>query len=382
MNFHCRHRTTSAVRLPGNLNHSRNCSVILIVALFLFLLAPLCPVFAGEKIKARGYTVLNTRHKHPPGYDSRKNLPDSREKSNRYVSAKVKPSRQADYGFSKSLRKKLSSKSAIIIDAVTGETIYSHSAEKAGQPASTIKVLTGMIALKYLDGSELVHVSRNAARMPSSKVYLQAGKSYYADDLINAVLLSSANDASVALAEKIAGSEKAFAKLMTHKAGKLGAKRTVCKNATGLTSEGQKSTVRDLAVIFMQAMENDEFSGKMARVKVKTRYGKVLRNHNKALWQVEGAEAGKTGYTRAARQTYVGKFSRNGNEIVVAVLGSETMWDDVKNLVEYGFEVQQNSSDVLASGSGLSEVFPESNKLLDGRQVFLVLTDSKKSSLF
>jgi D-alanyl-D-alanine carboxypeptidase (penicillin-binding protein 5/6) len=151
------------------------------------------------------------------------------------------------------------------------------------------------------------------------------------------VLLSSANDASVAIAEKIAGSERVFAKLMTHKAKAWGAENTVCKTATGLTAKGQKSTVRDLAVLFNRAMDNEEFAARVARRKIKTGYGKVLRNHNRALWQIDGAEGGKTGYTKAARQTYVGKFKRGDDELTVAVLGSTTMWDDVKRLVEYGF---------------------------------------------
>lgn len=235
------------------------------------------------------------------------------------------------------LRKRLTSKSAIILDAESGDMIYSHLPDKPAQPASTIKILTGLIAIQSLENEEWVPASRRAANMPRSKVYLHRGKSYRANDMINAVLLSSANDASVALAEKIAGSERVFAKLMTHKAKAWGAENTICKTASGLTAKGQKSTARDLAVLFSRAMENDEFAKRIARRKVRTGYGKLLRNHNKALWQIDGAEGGKTGYTRAARQTYVGKFRRGDDELTVAVMGSETMWDDIKSLVEYGF---------------------------------------------
>ncbi len=187
----------------------------------------------------------------------------------------------------------------------------------------------------------MVKASRRAAGMPRSKVYLKPGKSYKADDLINAVLLASANDASVALAEKVAGSEKSFAKLMTHKARSLGAKHTVCKTASGLTARGQQSTARDLAMVFDKAMENEEFARRIGKSKVRTSYGKLLRNHNKALWRVKGALGGKTGYTSAARQTYVGKFSRDNTELVVAIMGSETMWDDISRLVEYGFDKKE-----------------------------------------
>ncbi len=235
------------------------------------------------------------------------------------------------------LRRKLSSRSAIIMDAETGQVLYAHKPDRPAQPASTIKVLTGLIAMKSLRDGTKVKVSNKASRMPRSKIYLRKGKQYAADDLINAVLLSSANDASVALAEKVAGSERTFAKLMTHKAKQLGARSTVCKTATGLTSRGQRSTVRDLATIFSSAMRDEEFASRVRKSRVRTRYGGTLSNHNKAMWQIKGAVGGKTGYTHAARQTYVGQFARGNDEITVAIMGSETMWDDISRLVEHGF---------------------------------------------
>ena len=231
----------------------------------------------------------------------------------------------------------VSAKSIIVIDAHSGGTIYSRSPDTPRQPASTIKVITGMLAIDLLKNEERITVSKKAARQPRSKVYLDTRKTYSANDLINAVLLASANDASVALAEKIAGSEKSFAKMMTSRARRWGARNTVCKTASGLTARGQKTTARDLATIFRQAMKDREFAARMKKTKIRTSEGKLLRNHNKALWQIKGALAGKTGYTNAARQTYVGKFKRGGKEIIVAIMGSESMWNDIKRLVSYGF---------------------------------------------
>jgi len=236
------------------------------------------------------------------------------------------------------IEKRISSRSVMIMDADTGETLYAKRPDWPRQPASTIKVLTGMIAIKSLKKNDTIPVSRHAAGMPRSKIYISPQKRYKADDLINAVLLASANDASVALAEKIAGTEKDFAKMMTLRARLWGAQKTVCQTATGLTARGQYSTARDLATIFRHAMQDREFARRMHRTKVKTSYGQVLRNHNRALWRVKGAEGGKTGYTAAARQTYVGKFTRDGESIIVAIMGSETMWPDISNLVEYGFQ--------------------------------------------
>lgn len=239
------------------------------------------------------------------------------------------------------INKHITSKSVIILDAETGETIFAKAPDNPRQPASTIKVLTGMIAIKRLKDNEKVEISRHAEKMPRSKVYLSTEKKYKANDLINSVLLASANDASVALAEKIAGSEADFAKLMTLHARLWGAKNTICRTASGLTAKGQHSTARDLAQIFRHAMQDKEFADRMKRTRVKTSYGKLLRNHNRALWQVNGALAGKTGYTYLARQTYVGQFQRGDDTIVVAIMGSETMWTDIKRLVEYGFKKKE-----------------------------------------
>jgi D-alanyl-D-alanine carboxypeptidase (penicillin-binding protein 5/6) len=230
------------------------------------------------------------------------------------------------------------------MDAVSGKTLFSRSPDTPRQPASTIKVLTGMIAIDMLRNKQRVAVSRKAAKQPRSKVYLDHRKTYLANDLINAVLLASANDASVAIAEKIAGSEKSFARMMTEQARRLGANNTICKTASGLTARGQKTTARDLAKIFRLAMKNREFADRMKKTKIHTAEGKLLRNHNKALWQIDGALAGKTGYTNAARQTYVGKFKRGQDEIIVAIMASETMWTDIKRLVSYGFSAKESTA--------------------------------------
>lgn len=235
----------------------------------------------------------------------------------------------------------ISCRTAIVLDADTGATLYARSPDLAGQPASTIKILTGYIAINTLRDRERIRVSRRAASMPASKVYLRPGRSYRANDLINALLLSSANDAAVALAEKIGGSEAAFTALMNAKARQLGARDTVCKSATGLTHRGQKTTARDLAVMFNKIMRNRDFAERMRQVRIRTSYGLLLRNHNRALWEIAGAEGGKTGYTRLARQTYVGKFRRDGHDLLVAIMGSDTMWHDIDTLVDYGFSCER-----------------------------------------
>lgn len=259
------------------------------------------------------------------------------------------------------VEKRISARSAIIIDPIGNRTLFAKAPDLPRQPASTIKILTGTIALKSLIGEEDVPVSNEAASRPSSKMYLDPKRSYCADDLISGVLLASANDASVALAELIAGSEDAFAKQMTLQAQIWGASNTVCKTATGLTAKGQTSTARDLALIFKHAMLNEEFSARIRKRAMETKNGDKFYNHNKALWQITGTEGGKTGYTNAARQTYVGKFKRGEAEIIVAIMGSETMWNDLKTLVGYGFKQFQyiptttsDKTNLLAGGLAAS----------------------------
>lgn len=256
------------------------------------------------------------------------------------------------------LSQRITARSAMVMDAATGAAIYAQASDSPAQPASTIKVLTGVISLDALRKNELVEVSRRAASMPRSKVYLNAGRKYPANDLINAVLLASANDASVALAEKIGGSEESFARLMTAKAKSFGATNTVCKTANGLTANGQYTTAHDLAKIFNNAMRNNDFASKMAVTEVQNTDGKIIRSHNRALWQVDGAEGGKTGYTDVARKTYVGKFKRDNDEIVVSLMGSENMWGDLKKLVEHGFAEKRKAKSATISAQKSPESSP------------------------
>lgn len=261
----------------------------------------------------------------------------------------IRPPAQV-YG-SADIAKQISAQSVVIIDARSGQLIWAKDPDEPRQPASTIKVITGLIAINSLKRHDVVPVSEHAAQMPRSKIYLDTQQFYLADDLINAVLLASANDASVALAEKIAGSEEQFAQLMSQHAKKWGAQNTICQTASGLTAEGQQTTARDLALIFRHAMGNKDFVQRMGKRSGSTSCGKALNNHNKALWRIDGAVAGKTGFTNAARQTYVGQFTRNGQSIIVALMGSETMWVDLKKLVEHGFREKGAESGQLAQQS-------------------------------
>ncbi|MDP2105618.1 MAG: serine hydrolase [Desulfobulbaceae bacterium] len=307
----------------------------------------------AKGVKAQKVTASSAKKKKSASRQIRRNTASVKVKKAGLVASSVAATtREAKTG---SLARRITARSAMVMDADTGATIYAQDADTPRQPASTIKVLTGVISLDALNKNELVTVSRNAASMPASKVHLVPGKRYPANDLINAVLLASANDASVALAERIGGSETSFARLMTAKARSFGATKTVCKTANGLTASGQYTTAHDLALIFKSAMRHPRFAEKLAVATLKNTDGRIVRSHNRALWLVDGAEGGKTGYTAAARKTYVGKFKRDSDEIIVSLMGSETMWEDVKKLVEYGFAQKQKALALTARADYASD---------------------------
>ena len=162
-------------------------------------------------------------------------------------------------------------------------------------------------------------------------------------------MLASANDASMVLAEGIAGSVERFAELMTKKAHDIGATNSNFTNPHGLTAADHYSSAKDLAIIFRYAMKNATF-----REIVQTKFSSVsttavvrkkvvprrisVRNHNRLLWNFDGALGGKTGYTHAAQKCFVGAVQRNGTTLIVAILGARDQWGDTKHLLEYGFD--------------------------------------------
>jgi D-alanyl-D-alanine carboxypeptidase len=192
-------------------------------------------------------------------------------------------------------------------------------------------------------------VSKGATRVPASKLYLRPGQTLTIEDLLYGILLSSANDASMVLAEGISGSVERFAELMTKKAHEIGAVNSHFANPHGLTAPDHYSTARDLTTLFRYAMRNATFreivqtkissvsSSSIVRRKTVARRISV-RNHNRLLWNFDGAMGGKTGYTFAAQKCFVGAVQRNGLTIIVSIMGSRDLWGDTTRLLEYGFD--------------------------------------------
>ena len=236
------------------------------------------------------------------------------------------------------------------MDAATGKIIYQKEADLRLPPASTTKIMTAILTLESGHGlAEQLTVSKAATRVPASKLYLRPGQSLTIEELLYGIMLASANDAAVVLAEGVGGSVEQFGELMTKKAHDLGAINSHFTNPHGLTATDHYSTAKDLAILFRYAMKNQTFreivqtkfssvtSTALVRKKVVPRRISV-RNHNRLLWNYDGALGGKTGYTHAALKCFVGAVQRNGTTLIVAILGAHDQWGDTKRLLEYGFD--------------------------------------------
>jgi D-alanyl-D-alanine carboxypeptidase (penicillin-binding protein 5/6) len=239
-----------------------------------------------------------------------------------------------DEGFS------VSARSFVIMDAKTGQILLSLNPQLFLPPASTLKVMTAMAVVEHLKMDDKVTVSPYAAAAPPSKIGIKPGETYTVQELLYALLLNSANDAARALAEKVCGSESTFAQQLTREVRQWGAYRTACATANGLPADNQFSTAEDLANMFRRAMSNPELAKIMSTKYYTIQGDRELRNHNRFLFTTPLAVAGKTGYTRASKHTYVGLFKDGDKEIIVAMMGSTKKWADLRPLIEKGFELE------------------------------------------
>ncbi len=227
-------------------------------------------------------------------------------------------------------------KSAVVLNE-KGQVVYSYKARRRLPPASTVKVLSAMVVIDHLPLDRWVRVSKVAEAVEPSKVYLKAGEHYRVKDLLYAMLMASANDASVVLAEAVAGTQKRFANLMNTKAKRCGARESHFLTPNGLPAPGQYSTALDLAKIMRIASRYGLIVSALSRkyYRFRSKGGREIRvvNHNKLLWAKRWSWIkGKTGFTRRAGQCFLGMFQRRGRRYFFAMLGGRTLWSNVKEL--------------------------------------------------
>ncbi len=228
---------------------------------------------------------------------------------------------------------------AIVVDANTGKTLFSSSADSRRYPASLTKMMTLYLVFEAMASGKItkktsIPFSRKAAAEPPTKLGVKAGKSITVETAIYSLVTKSANDASTALAEYLGGSEKEFARMMTAKARKLGMTSTVFRNAHGLPDTAQFSTARDLANLGIALKEHypqyyDYFSTRSFT------YGRTrMKNHNRLLGRVKGVDGIKTGYTRASGFNLVSSVSQGNRRIVAVVMGGTSGASRDKHMTE------------------------------------------------
>jgi D-alanyl-D-alanine carboxypeptidase (penicillin-binding protein 5/6) len=247
---------------------------------------------------------------------------------------------------------------AIIVDASTGAGIWEQNADLPLPPASTTKVLTAIVALQSGRLDQRLLVTSNASSVEPTKIGLRPGQEVDLHDLLYAVLLRSANDAAVVVAEGLGGSIEAFAQRMNEKARSLGAIRSNFVNPHGLTEPGHYTTARDLATIFRYGLRvplfRDILSTPTAEVAIDGPDGRVtmVRSHNRLLNAPEFQVIGKTGFTRAARRCFVGAAGDGSHEVVIALLGSRDLWGDARRMLYYGLTEGARPAVHMASAPG------------------------------
>lgn len=246
----------------------------------------------------------------------------------------------------------ISAESAAVIEMTSRRIVYGKEHKKRMPMASTTKIMTAALALEYGNSEDFVTVSVYAQNQEGSSIYLRAGDKVRLIDLLYGLMLNSGNDAAVAIAEHISGSEEKFVELMNEKAKELGCTDTRFSNASGLNNEQHYSTAYDMAVIMAYAMENDEFrkiiSSKEYQIVAEgaTTY---LRNHNKLLWQYDSCIGGKTGFTKASGRCLVSCAQKNGIEVVAVTLNDADDWHDHKTMCENAFKKLERK-EVLTRG--------------------------------
>ena len=234
----------------------------------------------------------------------------------------------------------LSAQSAILLDAQTGRVLLERNADHRSLIASTTKIMTALVVCEQSNVLDRVRIPKEAVGIEGSSMYLQEGEILTVQELLYGLMLRSGNDAAVALAIYCGGTVEGFAQLMNDKAHRLELQNTHFENPHGLDSPGHYSTARDLGLLTAYAMKNPVFA-KTVSTKSVTIGQRVLQNHNKLLWQLDGADGVKTGYTKAAGRILVSSAMRQGRRLIAVTLNAPNDWADHKAMLELGFRDYQ-----------------------------------------
>nr|WP_242826051.1 D-alanyl-D-alanine carboxypeptidase family protein [Desulfurispora thermophila] len=254
--------------------------------------------------------------------------------------------------------------SAVLMEAHSGQILYAKNPEQRMPMASVTKLMTLLLAVEAVENGQVklgdqVVASEHACSMGGSQIYLEPGEKFTLQEMLIAVAVGSANDASVAVAEHIAGSEEAFVQLMNERAAQLGLKNTHFSNPTGLPAPDHYTSAADLATILRHCLEHDLF------IKISSIYEYDLRggefklwNTNKLLKWYRGVDAGKTGWTTEAKYCLASSCLRDNLRLIAVVLGCpepKSHFRESIKLFNYGF-ANYKALPLLAAGSTVREL--------------------------
>lgn len=238
----------------------------------------------------------------------------------------------------------ISADQAILMEAKTGRVIYEKNPHEKRPIASITKVMTALIAIEYGKLSDVVTISKEATRAIGSSIYLQEGEKMTLEDLLYGLMLRSGNDAAIAIAEHIGGSEEGFVFLMNQKAMYLGMTNSNFVNPHGLDDDNHYSTAYDIALLMRHAMENETFQ-KISETKSYLSKNREYRwfNKNKLLTKLyPNSTGGKTGYTKKAGRTLVTTAEKDDVSLIAVTLNAPNDWNDHIALYETFFERLKN----------------------------------------
>lgn len=233
------------------------------------------------------------------------------------------------------------SESAILINRDTLEVIYEKNADERLPMASTTKIMTALVALRFFEPEYKMTIPKEAVGIEGTSASLEAGEIYTLEQLLYALLLQSANDAAAAIAINSAGSTEEFASLMNREAALLGLSDTHFKNPHGLPDEEHYTTARELALISAAAMKNECIrkitATKSAVITSDEGKRRYFQNHNKMLSFYEGADGIKTGFTKVSGRCLVSSATRGDVSLIAVTLHSHDDWREHTAMLDYGY---------------------------------------------
>lgn len=234
----------------------------------------------------------------------------------------------------------IGAKAALLVNANTGEVLFSRNADTAYPPASTTKLLTALLVYERVGLRGTFAVADVDTRVEPSHVPLRTGETVSVRDMVQSLLIGSDNDTAMALARYVAGSMPRFVNIMNARAKELGCASTTFKNPNGLPAPGQRTTCQDLMRIFNNVLAVPSLRSicEMKGFYLSTDVGKQwVKNHNRLLGQYPGMGPAKTGWTVSSRHTFAAAAKRGDVELRLTLLSSPDKWSDSRALFDWGF---------------------------------------------